>query len=191
MNPKAGGFTLIELIVGVSASLIILLGTLHILSLTRIALDSGGNRAEATQNARIALERISRDLRQAEDLLTNLPTTSSDPFLPPPSEIEFQDGHDPESLTYLRYHVLGDSLYREESYYAFPSAPTIRVPHNILDADGNPPVKAIVQDLIVAEGLVVLSFWGENDIHISIEVNRGSARVISSTGVFGRNFTGT
>lgn len=190
MNHKGRGFTLIELVAGVAASLIILLGVLHILSLTRVALNSGGDRAEAVQNARIALERITRDLRQAEELVTNLPDTADDPLLPPPTEIEFHDGHDPETLTYLRYHLIDGLLYREESYYAFPSAPELRVVYNVRDEDGNAPVKTVVQDLAVAEGVSVLSFWGDENIHINLEVRRGEARVISNTSIFGRNFTG-
>lgn len=185
------GFTLIELLVSITAGTLIMIGTLNIFSLARTSLEKGNHRAEATQNARIALEHIARDLRQADEIVTALPETATDPLLPPPANLEFRDGHDPETLTYLRYHLAENRLHRERSYYAFSADPAIRVTHNLRDASGNPPTKTILDDLAIAEGVESIEFWGEGVLSIQITTRRGSTRVTIPTSIFGRNLIGS
>ncbi len=168
-----------------------LFAVLNIFSLSREALRVGGQRAELTQNARIALERIARDLRQAETLVSALPETDSDPENPPPSEIEFYDGHDPDALTYIRYHLVDVTLLREVSYYAFPSDPNVRVYHNTLDQFGNLPDKTVTEDLTVAELVLNLEFFGEENITILITVAQSDISITVPTTIFARNLTGT
>ncbi|MBI4135340.1 hypothetical protein HY477_01235 [Candidatus Uhrbacteria bacterium] len=185
------GFTLLEVLISLGGGILVLFAVLNIFSLSREALRVGGQRAELTQNARIALERIARDLRQAETLVSALPETDSDPENPPPSEIEFYDGHDPDALTYIRYHLVDGTLLRELSYYAFPSDPNVRVYHNTLDQFGNLPDKTVTEDLTVAELVLNLEFFGEENITILITVAQSDISITVPTTIFARNLTGT
>lgn len=185
-----GGFTLIEILTGLAAGVLIILAVLQIFSISRTAVRGGNNSAEAVQNARVALERMSRDLRQAEELVTTLPATDSEPDAPPPSEIEFQDGHDPDALTYIRYYLDGTDLHREQSYYAFPANPSVRVLHNIRNEFGQLPERAALDDQLIAEGVSALQFWGEELIGVRITTARGDAELTTSTGILGRNLVG-
>lgn len=83
------GFTLVELLVTM-AIFILLFSTISSLYFFNQKYYSGSeDSAEITQNGRVVLERISRELRQAKQITTVLPTENVDA----PSEITFQDGH--------------------------------------------------------------------------------------------------
>lgn len=181
------GLTLIELLISIAGGALILAALLNIFLISREALDRGGPRQELVQNARIALERIARDLRQAEELVTALPPDDSDPLNPPPSELEFQDGHDSGSLTYIRFHLTGQYLYRELAYYAFDSNPGVRVRFDAQDLFGNPPAKNVIADEIIAEYLTGLDFFGERVITVQESLTYGDVNLNLETAVFGRN----
>src|SRR4030042_7081060 len=96
-------FTLLEMVVTISLSLL-LIGSLYSVYLTSYkSYRRSVNKAELNQNARIALERISRDLRQTERITTSLPPDDTDDMNPAPSAIQFQDGHDTENIQYIKY----------------------------------------------------------------------------------------
>ncbi len=184
------GFTLIELLIALACGVLIFGGILAIFSLARIALEREGRRAELNQNGRIAIERISRELRQAEAFVTSIPLTDTTQGFPPPSSFEFLDGHDPDSLTYLRYHLEGTLLYRELSYYSFPTDPQTHVPVILLDLDGNPPGKTVVEDVIIAENLANIEFFGDKTVTIRVTLQNDSM-VIYQTSITARNVPGS
>ena len=184
-------FTLIELIVALAGGVLILAAILQLFSQARQTLDQGGRRAEAVQNGRIALEEISRDLRQAEVMVSSLPETDTDPQRPPPSELEFQDGHDAQTLTYIRYYLLNGTLNRELSYYSFPADPDVRVTFDRIDEFGDPPDRTVLEDEIVAEQFLSLEFWGENPISIRAALGQETHPVSILTTLFGRNLPGS
>lgn len=175
------GFTLIELLVSVTGGLIIFLGILNLFIIARQAVSTGRTRAELAQNGRVALERVARDLRQAEEIVTTLPN----------SEIELQDGHDVGALNYVRYHLNGQGLYREVSFYAFSGAPDTRVKFNAIDGFGNPPSKTIIEDLIIAEYVTALNFSGEEIVNISVGLEYNNIALTIPTAIFGRNLVGS
>ena len=122
MQPRSG-FTLIEVVITLAVGVLILTGILGVFLITRQTLTRNSGRAEIVQNGRIALERLSRDLRQAEEIAGVIPEAQGEAL----SALEFQDGHDASALTYLRYHFENESLYLEHSYYALTSDPTVQV----------------------------------------------------------------
>ncbi len=185
------GFTLIELLVSFAGGLLIFTAVLGLFSIGRRTIDRGGAQSEITQNGRIALERISRDLRQAQALVTRLPATDTIPGSPPPSSFEFEDGHDGASLTYLRYHLEESLVYREISYYSFSSAPSVHVGYTALDGSGNPPTKTITADEIVAEGFTKLEFWGGKIATIRATLGTSTSPATFQTTVTARNVPGS
>lgn len=88
------GFTLVEVIT-VTAIFMIIIGVIYSAILySQQSYAVGENVAEIIQNGRVIIERISREIRQAKEIITLLPEEE----INPPSEIKFQDGHLPEIL---------------------------------------------------------------------------------------------
>lgn len=173
------GFTLIETLVAITVGLLVFLTVLALFSMSRTAFSALGDRAELTQNSRIVLERAVRDLRQAARLVTRLPA----------GQIEFQDGHDTVTISYIRYFTQDSGLYRETSFYAFPAAPEVRVLYDELDAQGNLPQKTVAASELTAEYITALTVsMPENRmILISVTAAKGQTSLPSTTTVFARN----
>jgi type IV pilus assembly protein PilW len=76
-----GGFTLIELLIAMSIFLIVLLGIYQMFDTNRATYVSGMRKVDVQQNARVALDAITRELRMAgyfpENYDTDLTTTPS------------------------------------------------------------------------------------------------------------------
>lgn len=174
---KLPGFTLVELVVAIAGGVLVLFALLDIFFIARQALQTGGTREELVQNGRVALERLARDLRQADELVTALPA----------NEIEFQDGHDAAALTYLRYSLQGGDLMRQSAYYSFPSNPTVRVLFNATDESGNPPAKTVIETHPAAEYLTALQFTGTNPIFANLELSDSGITIPLTAAIFVRN----
>lgn len=172
------GFTLLETLIALFSGVLLLFAVFQLFLISQKSLKAGGQNAELIQNGRIALERISRDLRQAEKIVT---TT-----LPTP-ELEFQDGHYPESLSYIRYYQNGETLLREISYYAFPSDPQTRVLFDTVDENSNPPQKIIIENAEIADYITALSFSGGEVFTIELAVAHATSSILLRTAVFARN----
>ena len=87
------GFTLIESIVAITVFILISIVRYSAYLFNQRAYLEGEKMAELTQNGRIVIERITREVRQATDIVTVLPQI--DQGAANPMEIEFQDGHIP------------------------------------------------------------------------------------------------
>jgi len=111
---------------------------------------------ELVQNTRIAIEKISRELRQTNEIITILPNSS----------IEFQDGHS-ENLQYLQYYLDNNLLKRKTIVYELSGIP-VR-----WDIQGAIPV--VQQDITIAEQITNLEFSG-NQL-ITININNFSTKV--------------
>ncbi len=149
-QPKQG-FTLVETVVGIFIGLLVILSAYSIFQLALRTKPRLQNRAEIIQNMRATFDRFSRELRQANIIVTTLPA----------NEILFEDGHgnlDNTPLQYLRYHLVGSDLYREVSYYSFPGNPSTHVSYNDTDANGNLPTNTVTEDRLIGEYLSSLSF---------------------------------
>lgn len=83
------GFSLAEMLIVISIFILIIVTIYSVYSLSQQGYLSGEEIAEITQNGRVVLERISREIRQAKEIITELPEERIDA----PNEIKFQDGH--------------------------------------------------------------------------------------------------
>lgn len=93
--PFLTGFTLVEIIVSITVLVLISGAVYSTFILHQRAYQLGQEREEINQNGRVILERLSRELRQAKEIITSLPDESDVPGSSPPSEVVFQDGHLP------------------------------------------------------------------------------------------------
>ena len=92
---RAGGFTIVELLIAVSVFLVILFGIYNMFESNRDTYVTGTRKADVQQNARVAMDTISRQLRMAgyyPELYDNDPasvTTTSIPAPPTPAAVQF------------------------------------------------------------------------------------------------------
>lgn len=189
---KLKGFTLIEVIIAVSLS-VILLGALYAVYITSYqSYRRSVAKAEINQNARIALERITRDLRQTERITTTLPIDDTDPLNPAPSTIMFQDGHVTDKIQYIEYSLTVNELHRKLIHYCFSSTPETCdivdwVAWNAQDQYGNPPNESIDEDAVKADKISVLKFYGNKLITIDVTATHNDQSVNYQTKTLGRN----
>ena len=87
---KPVGFTLLEIIVSLAVFIVVILLTGSIYSLSQKSYKKSSDLAELTQNNRVFLDRLSRELRQSVNIITTLPPTDSDPLNPPADQIIFE-----------------------------------------------------------------------------------------------------
>lgn len=187
-SPANAGFTLLEIVASISLFTIIIILVSNIYLVTQAAYNKNSDIAELTQNARVSLDRISRELRQSSSIITELPPTDDDPENPPTDQIFFQDGHDIEQITYLRYYLDGANLMREHKAYYFEQEPSIYVTYNSVDQGGSPPEESILESRVVGEYFSGLEFWGENgliNINLALAKNNKNFQIVTS--VFSRN----
>lgn len=185
---SSAGFTLIEIIISLSlfATLILLVNGMY--TLAQSTYNKNSNLAELTQNARVALDRLSRELRQSETIITSLPPTDSDPANPPVNQIFFQDGHNTALTTYILYRLDGTNLERVAKAYYFNDEPSTYVTYNSVDQGGNLPLELIISDLTVGEYFNNLKLWGTNGlVNISIGLTKNKNSFNLDTSVYSRN----
>lgn len=172
-----------------SIFVVVILLTGSIYSLAQKSYKKSSDLAELTQNNRVFLDRLSRELRQSINIITSLPPTASDPLNPPAEQIIFQDGHDSSLITYLRYYLNGTNLMREHSAYYFDTDITTYIPYNSLDQNGQPAqVKILEEPRIIGEYFKQIKFWGTNDlINIYLKLTKNTNSFELETSAFSRN----
>ena len=177
------GFTILEILVSMSLFVFAILLVSSMYSLAQRAYNKGSGKGELIQNARVSLDRISRELRQSVDIITALPETNNDPEDPPAEEIFFQDGHDIAQTTYLRYYLDGTNLMRSYIVYYFVEDQETYV---LWDSDG--ANENILEDRIVGEYFDKLEFWGSDGlVYISLGLIKNQDIFNIDTSVFSRN----
>lgn len=188
---KSAGFTLTEVLVAISLSLV-LFGALYGIYLTSYrSYRRSAAKAELNQNGRITLERISRDLRQAPAIVTTLPITPTE-MNPAASSINFQDGHDTSRIQYVEYSLIEGKLHRKLTHYCFSASPESCDPSewvasNATDIYG-PPEMAEDEDVIKADLITSLGFYGNSVITADITAqDTNGGEVNFKTQVFCRN----
>lgn len=187
-NRGQSGFTLLETIVSLALFTIIIILVSEIYLVTQRTYNKNSNVAELTQNARVSLDRISRELRQSANIITALPATADNPADPPADQIAFQDGHDVSRITYLRYYLNGSNLMREHKAYYFSQEPSVYVTYNSRDIGGSPPLEKIIDDRIVGEYFSRLKFWGTGGlINLSLDLEKTQRDFSIKTSIFSRN----
>ncbi|MDO8668788.1 MAG: prepilin-type N-terminal cleavage/methylation domain-containing protein [Candidatus Buchananbacteria bacterium] len=183
---KNSGFSLVEIIIVISISLILFLIMSMVYYISQTTYNKTDTRAEITQNGRVILDRMIRELRQAQSVITILPADNSDPDSLP-AEIKFLDGHNTSNIAYIRYYLDGQDIKREYSRYYFAGDQSTDVYIYDTDQFGNPPVAEIIEDKIIGEYASDLEFWGNNLITINLYLIKGSENINISTSIYGRN----
>lgn len=186
VNNLKFGFTLIEVSVTM-AILSLVLGSIYgVYNLSQKAYTIEENMVEITQNGRVVFERLSREIRQAVEIVTELQNEEASAT----STIMFEDGHITEPYNYIRYFQDGSLIKREVIgfYFSGDSEETL-VP---LDAVPPPSqtlmVKTIQEVQTIGEYAAQLKFWGSGVVSIVLELNKKENNLRLKTSIFGRNF---
>lgn len=182
------GFTLIEVVITLTIAALLFLVATYVYIISQSAYRSANFKAELSQNSRVLLDRIARELRQTADLATDLPLTDNDPETLP-DEIIFQDGHDSSQVTYIRYYLEGTDVKRQVLGYVLTgdTEPYVYQYHDAVDQFGQPAEPLTLEDKLVAENLSDMEFWGSQMININLYLSQGSQTQTIKTSVFGRN----
>lgn len=181
------GVTLIEMLVAISLSVIIITALYYVFTTSHKSYIQNSAKAEINQNARIAQERISRDLRQATRIVTTLPLDDTDPLNPAPSTIMFQDGHDAAQIQYIEYSFSDGQLHRKVIHYYFTSDPSTWTTWDAQDQEGSPAHESIDEDVIKANKLTSLKFYGNKVITVELVSSENEQNQTYLTQVLGRN----
>lgn len=190
-NRKA--FTLVEILTVVVLGAIIISAAYGVYLASYKSYKYNSESAELTQNARIALERMSREIRQAQEIINpqTMPPTADSPTQ---NIIVFQDGHtifstpspDPTcAIQYIEYTISNNNLIRTIIQYKDPLQGNLCVKYN--PANPQLTVNRLPEE-IKAENIKTLKFFGSNTlITIFIEVTDGKINYKFQTQTSPRN----
>jgi hypothetical protein len=138
----------------------ILIGiTTSVYTLFRRSMLNDQAKTELSQNARIAVDRLSRELRQTPAVVTVLPLNAADTSVAQPQQIEYENGHEPD-LTYRRYYLDGSLLKQDIKEYYFSDDPTTRVHWNSQPAAGVSLLSSTISTTTVAENVQSFVVYG-------------------------------
>lgn len=174
------GFTLIEILVAMATGTLLLITLYSVYVVNSKSYRQSVNQQELAQNGRIALERISRDIRQTYEIKDTLPPTDTDLMNPPLSHIQFQDGHETAKIQYIEYSLDGTNLRRQVFHYTLSG--------NWVTWDTPGAVKsAPTKDEIKADKILSLKFYGNKIVNIDLKVSNSVDTFSFKTAVWGRN----
>jgi len=195
---KQKAFTLVELVVtiGILTMVVGIIFALYWTSQKFYQLTE--SQAEMLQNSRVVLERMNREIRQAQEIVTALSQSPDNPS----SQIEFQDGHHPSPYDYLnslyyyiRYYVSTTTgeMHRQYLVYCFDECSQCSnffKWNDIQIINGNTITThpCVLEDKIVGEFIKELKIWGANIITIVLQLEKSSRQIEIQTNVFTRNF---
>jgi len=173
------GMTLTEVLVAVSVSILIV-GAAYLISVTgQKSYSQTQDRIELTQNARIALDRMSREIRQSTEIVTEFPS----------QEIMFEDGHTTINR-YIIYNLNNNNLRRiVRAYYFGSSLPdeTEWVVYDSKDKEGHSPNWQNIEDEEMANFISSLQFSGETVVNIDLAASKNGTTFNFATSILPRN----
>lgn len=185
LNLKAQqGFTLAEMLVSIIIGIVIvsLVGSIFLLS--QKVIRKNNTKSELTQNARITIDLMSREIRQAKEVITVLPVDTSSP--PLPSELQFEDGHTTSQIQYIRYYLNSEQLNRQIIVYYFDSDPNTYVRWDDVDGFGV-PTSEVMEDKIIGENFNNINFYGDKNINIDFIMEKNNEQIDMKTIINPRN----
>lgn len=176
------GFTLTELLVTITIFVLVLGGVYSSYVLSQRAFLEGERAAELTQNGRVFLERLTREVRQAREITGELPETKQTAT----STIEFEDGNRQERYHYIRYFQADGETKREVKRYYFPEDPNTFV---VWDAGENLEFVITEEPQTVGEFAQDLKFWSPEIavVDVFLVLKKADKEISFSTRIFGRN----
>lgn len=167
-------FTLIEIITVVFLGTIIITAAYAVYLASYQSYNRNSESAGLTQNARIALERMSREIRQTNEIVPSVPPTTS--------QIFFQDGHYTSKIQYINYYRSGTDLYRKTYHYYLAGLADDWVLHTTPSA-----LKQEDTPQLIAQNISNLEFIGDNPMIIKITVSNGTITYKFETQINPRN----
>jgi len=168
------GYTLVELLVAASASIILITLATGIYVNVNLQVGRGEEEMILAQNGRAVIDRISRDVRQAVNLATVIPFERVDAV----DSLEFEDGHNisADGPTYIEYQLenvqngIGE-ITRSRHFYYFEGNEGVRLPYNSGTEGQSGFNKEIitVDSYTIADDVQSLEFYGTDNL-IKIDV---------------------
>ncbi|MFA6421987.1 MAG: prepilin-type N-terminal cleavage/methylation domain-containing protein [Candidatus Buchananbacteria bacterium] len=180
------GFTLIEIMISLTISILLFFILAESYSLSQKIYFTTDAKAEITQNGRVILDRLIRELRQTPDIITDLPETVG-AGSPAAKEIIFQDGHDTTQINYIRYYLDGNNFQRQEMFFYFEPDIATHVYFYATDMYGNDPIMVTSTAKVIGEYVDDIEFWGDRLTNINLYLSKNGQSEIINTAVYGRN----
>jgi type II secretory pathway component PulJ len=179
-NFQKNAFTLPEVLVAVFFLILIVGAIYSAYFLSQKAVRESEKSAELNQNGRVVLERMVREVRQAKEIVTELPATNT---------IEFEDGHISERYHYVHYYKENNSIRREIiGYYFSGDVSETLVPWNAAPPPGQTlSTKTLEEGKTVGEHIVSLTFSGLRLIDITLILENKDKILQLNTEVLSRN----
>ncbi|GEM_PF-1875995 len=171
---KRAGYTLAELLIASSVSLVLVAMSTGIYVSVNSQVGQGEVEIVLAQNGRAVIDRISRDVRQAVDFATEIPAERVDAV----SAIEFEDGHSVSQAgpTYIEYSFTNvtdgiGEIVRQRHYYYHVSDNSVHLPYSSGTVGENGFSKQIISSdtYTIAEDVASLEFYG-TDYLVKIDV---------------------
>ncbi len=177
------GYTLTELLIVLAIFALVAVAVSSFLLMAQRLPQEGRNIAEINQNGRIILKKTTRELRQAREVVTELPiasTTATD-------TLEFEDGHREEPYHYIHYFKEENEVKREVKRYYFPSNPEEFLPWTATSSKEELTATTTEGPVAIGRYVSDLKFWGGLVVDILISLEKEEKEVDYQTKVFGRN----
>ena len=187
MFKKSKGFTIIEVLVVISIFVLVLGIIYGSYSLSQKAYREIETTTEINQNARVILERMTREIRQAKEIVTELSDVEPEESISPELGIMFEDGHNEESYYYTRYFEDNNNIKKQVIVYYFSGSPNTFVPYDAIPPEMETLENTILEDRVVGEYIVGIKFWGQEVINISITLEKNNKNINFRTKIFARN----
>jgi len=183
---KNKGFTIIELLITIAILMLISGAVYTSFTLSQRAYRESENSAEITQNGRVILQRMNREIHQAKEIVGNFPEERADAQ----NEITFEDGHISDSYHYIHYFKTDNIVKREViGYYFSGDAGQNLVPWNAIPPAGQTLLtKTLEEAKIIGEWVSSLEFWGSKIINIALGLEKQNKNIYFETKILGRNF---
>ncbi len=185
MGYSDAGFTLTETIVAITIFVLLVVAIFSAQALSHRAYQEGETAAELMQNGRVILERATREIRQAREMVTVLDKEEARAI----NTIMFEDGRGPGRYRYVRYFQEGNLVKREIIGFYFSGDPV----KTLVPWNARPPAGQILKSRIlegpqtIGEYVANLKFWGPRIINIALTMEKRNKILELRTKVFGRN----
>ena len=184
---KKNGFTLTEMLITITIFLLVSIAIFNLFSFGQKFYSQGSIQAELLQNGRIILERMTREIRQTNEIVSNLyddETTAT-------STIMFEDGHSATTYRYIHYFMASSSeennlVKREVIGYYFSEDPEQTLVPWTPETE-NLVTITLEDPYTIGEYVNNLKIWGVEVIDISMTLEKNNQSINLETKVFGRN----
>ena len=191
---SGGGFTLTETLVILAIFAIVIVGISSTLFLAQKWLAEGRDLRDINHEGRKILTRMSREIRQTKEIVTELPGVDSGKDNP--SEIEFEDGHTPSPYEYLgsdfyyiRYLIYssdGQSPYQLKRQYRVYCLDDCEVCEKYYSWTEEQVHPCNLEENIIGSHIADLEFWGAGLINVNVSLEKGNKKLNLKTKISGR-----